>query len=69
MSNLNKKGFFQSDKYPELPEHKFMLDFRDKYAQEALIKYASLTKDYQLAQDIHHAIGNVNNAGLAKIPD
>ena len=36
MKNLNDKGFFQSTKHPELPEHKFMLDFRDEDAACAI---------------------------------
>lgn len=67
--HLNENGFFQSDKHPELKEHKIMLDFRDEYAQKALKKYALLTHDTELSEDIQHAIINVNRAGLTKKPD
>lgn len=67
--HLNKKGFFQSDKHPELPENKIMLDFRDEYAQEALRHYAMRTHDKELSDDIQMAIVNVRIAGLTKKPD
>jgi len=67
--HLNDKGFFQSDKHPELPENKIMLDFRDRHAQDALLIYASLTSDKELAEDIEAAVQNVKFAKLTKDPD
>lgn len=67
--HLNAKGFFQSDKYPDLPENKIMLDFRDEFAQKALLVYASHTTDTELADDIRAAIDKVQIAGLTKKPD
>lgn len=46
-----------------------MLDFRDEYAQEALLKYASSTHDAELAEDIKKGIENVRKKGLTKKPD
>ena len=66
--HINKNGFFQSDKHPELPEHKIMLDFRDEYAQSALECYCQLTKDDELKEDIRHAIRNVKKANLTRKP-
>ncbi len=67
--HLNENGFFKSTKHPELKEHKIMLDFRDEYAQEALLKYASSTHDAELAEDIKKGIENVRKKGLTKKPD
>lgn len=67
--HINDKGFFQSDKHPELPEHKIMLDFRDEYAQKALLNYAFSTRDTELSVDIQLAVANVRLAGLTKKPD
>lgn len=67
--HLNENGFFQSDKHPELKEHKIMLDFRDEYAQPVLRKYALLTHDKELSEDIQNAIINVRLAGLTRKPD
>lgn len=67
--HINKNGFFQSDKHPELSEHKIMLDFRDEYAQYALMIYASKTQDTELREDIYKAVANVRDAGLTKKPD
>lgn len=67
--HINKNGFFQSDKHPELKEHQIILNFRDVHAQKALLAYAMSTKDLELAEDIQLAIANVNLAGLTKEPD
>lgn len=67
--HLNKNGFFQSDKFPELKEHQIILDFRDEYAQHALLMYASLTHDKELSDDIKKAVGAVVIEGLSKKPD
>lgn len=67
--HLTENNFFKSDKHPELPEHKILLDFRDEYAQQALLKYAELTHDKELAKDIYIAITHVELAGLTKKPD
>jgi len=67
--HLTTGGFFQSDKHPELPVHKIMLDFRDIHAQKVLLKYAKFTDDKELADDIRTAIKCVREAGLSKKPD
>ena len=67
--HLNEKGFFQSNKHPELDEHKIMLDFRDEYAQKALLNHALSTHDLELSEDIQKAVANVRVAGLTKKPD
>lgn len=67
--HINEKGFFQSDKYPDLPENKIILDFRDEYAQHALLMYATLTHDKELSDDIKAGVGAVVIAGLSKKPD
>lgn len=66
--HINKNGYFQSDKHPELPEHKIILDFRDEYAQKALALYAELTTDKELSEDIKQAIVNVHYEGLTRKP-
>ena len=67
--HLNENGFFKSTKHPELKENKIMLDFRDQYAQEALISYAAATHDFELAEDIKKAVEKVRKEGLTKKPD
>ena len=67
--HINKNGFFQSDKHPELKEHQIILNFKDEYAQIALRKYACLTEDKELGSDIHAAIRRVKEMGLTKTPD
>ena len=67
--HLNKNGFFQSDKHPELKEHQIILNFKDEYAQNALLNYALSTHDAELSTDIQHAVANVRIAGLTKKPD
>ena len=68
-SNLNENGYFQSTKNPELKEHRITLNFRDQYAQDALLHYANSTHDSDLAGDIKKAVENVRGAGLSKKPD
>lgn len=67
--HINKNGFFQSDKHPELKEHQIILNFKDEYAQEALLLYADLTKDEELAVDIIFAVHAVRQDDLTKKPD
>lgn len=50
--HINKKGEFQSDKYPDLKPDKIVLSFKDKYARTALYVYAMTTPDLELRQDI-----------------
>ena len=69
MGNLNENGYFKSTKHPELREHKVMLDFRDEYAQKALLNYADSTHDSEFAEDIRKAVAKVREAGLSKKPD
>jgi len=67
--HLNEKQFFQSDKHPELPENKIILDFKDPCAQKALMTYAMCTKDSELSEDIQMALAAVKIAGLTEDPD
>jgi hypothetical protein len=50
--HINRKGQFQSDKYPDLSPDKIILSFQDPYAKEVLRRYAELTDDTTLAEDI-----------------
>lgn len=50
--HINNEGQFQSDKYPDLPPDKIILSFKDPHAKEALRRYAELTDDKVLAEDI-----------------
>ena len=50
--HINKSGNFQSDKYPKLPENKFLLSFKDPIARKALRMYAENSNDKELADDI-----------------
>ncbi|MDP6642396.1 MAG: hypothetical protein QGF74_03385 [Candidatus Nanoarchaeia archaeon] len=51
-NNLNEKGEFQSDKYPELDVDKFLLSFKDPIAREAIKLYAEKTEDEGLKEDL-----------------
>ena len=63
--HINKKGQFQSDKYPWLSPNKIILSFNDKIAREVLRLYAEKTKDRELANDIREVIRNIV---ISKIP-
>ena len=66
--HINKNGFFQSDKHPELKEHQIILNFKDVYAQGVLRDYALTCQDEELSHDIQMALINVKAAGLTKKP-
>jgi len=51
-NHINKKGWFQSDKYPQLPPDKLVLSFDDIAARSALLLFANETTDKNLARDI-----------------
>ncbi len=65
--HINKKGFFQSDKHPELPENKIVLDFRDVFARPVLKEYAETCEDAELAEDIIEGLFNTQD--IVKRPD
>ena len=65
--HINKKGFFQSDKHPELPENKIALDFRDVFARPVLKEYAETCEDAELAEDIIEGLFNTQD--IVKRPD
>ena len=65
--HINKNGFFQSDKHPELAENKIALDFRDKYARPCLKEYAETCKDEGLAEDI--MLGLFATRDIVRDPD
>lgn len=57
--HINEKGNFQSDKYPDLPENKVILSFKDPLAREVLKIYAEKTEDREFGEDILQAIKNI----------
>ena len=57
--HINKKGNFQSDKYPKLPENKIILSFKDKLAREVLKIYGEKTRDKGLGEDILQVIKKI----------
>ena len=57
--HIDNEGRFQSDKYPDLKPDKIILSFKDEYAQEALKKYAELTNDKGLSEDILNRIKRI----------
>lgn len=57
--HINKKGNFQSDKYPELPENKIVLSFKDELARRVLETYAKATPDRELGMDISQVIKKI----------
>lgn len=65
--NINRKGFFQSTKNPELEQHKIAFDFRDIFARPVLKTYAETCSNEELAEDIMTAL--VNTRKLVKVPD
>jgi len=50
--HINGKGQFQSDKYPYLAPDKIVLSFKDPHARKVLLRYAKLSKDLELSEDI-----------------
>jgi len=59
--HINKKGKFKSDKYAWCPPGFFALKFTDLNARICLIKYATITEDKELADDINTALENTIN--------
>lgn len=57
--HINKSGNFQSDKYPKLPENKFLSSFKDPAARKALKVYAENANDKELTYDILEALKKV----------
>ena len=67
--HINKKGQFQSDKFPELAPDKMVLSFKDILARHALKEYAELIlgndkmglpADKELAEDILERLKTIN---------
>lgn len=56
--HLTPEGTFKSDKYDWCKEGFFALKFTDPNAQEAILKYAELTNDPELAEDLRTAVAN-----------
>jgi len=50
--HINEKGEFQSDKYPELEPDKFLLNFKDPVARDAIRLYAEKTDNKELSEDL-----------------
>lgn len=57
--HLTEKGTFKSDKYAWCPEGFFALKFTDKNAQEAILRYAELATDRELAEDLRAAVEKI----------
>ena len=57
--HINKYGQFQSDKYPNLDADKIVLSFKDPIAEPALLLYANLTQDEDLAEDIRERLRTI----------
>lgn len=60
--HLTKEGKFKSDKYSWCPEGYFALKFTDPDARQAILFYAVLTKDNELADDLIKAARNIEDA-------
>lgn len=59
--HLTERGAFKSDKYAWCPEGFFALKFTDPKAQTAILRYAELIEDQELAEDLRAAVENVRN--------
>ena len=57
--HINKLGNFQSDKYPELPENKIILSFKDELARKVLKIYWEETEYKELGEDIVQVIKKI----------
>lgn len=56
---LNNEGKFRSDKYPELPDDKIILSFRDSEAHEALRVFAESTSNKELGEDVKKRLESI----------
>ncbi len=52
MSHHIVNGRFKSDKFPDLAPDKIVLSFKDAAARLALKRFADMTQDRELAEDI-----------------
>ena len=60
--HIDDKGRFQSDKYPDLSPDKIVLSFKDEAARDALHRYACLTTDFDLGEDILERLRTIDLA-------
>jgi len=61
---FTQQNTFKSDKYDWCPEGFFTLKFTDPDAQEAILKYAELTSDEELAEDLRTAVEFVRKTSV-----
>lgn len=59
--HLRNNATFKSDKYDWCPEGFFALKFTDQNAQEVILRYAELTLDKELAEDLRKAVKEARN--------
>ncbi len=57
--HIDKKGRFQSDKFPDLAPDKIVLSFKDPAARRALRVYSIHAEDRELATDIRIRIDTI----------
>ena len=50
--HIDDQGRFQSDLFPDLAPDKIVLSFKDAAARLALKRFADMTQDRELAEDI-----------------
>jgi hypothetical protein len=60
--HLTVRGTFKSDKYDWCKEGFFALKFTDRAAQEAILTYAKLTTDKELADDLRVVVQNMRES-------
>lgn len=60
--HMTKDGKFKSDKYDWCKEGFFALKLTDPIAQRAVLKYATMTQDRDLAADLREAVANIRRA-------
>lgn len=60
--HIDKKGRFQSDKYPDLPPDKILINFHDPRARKALAVLADSYQDSdsELAEDISQRLSTID---------
>lgn len=61
--HIDPKGRFQSDRYPALPPDKILLSFKDPAARRALRSFVLHTEDEELALDVAHRLGTIEEEG------
>ena len=58
--HIDDAGRFQSDRHPDLPPDKIILSFHDPEARRALVVFAAVCKDVELAEGVAERLASIS---------